>query len=560
MGALSSINNDRFATQIIAHLVKQGVRRVCLSPGSRSSPLSAAAAREPLLEKLVHFDERSMAFHAYGYAKGSKTPVAVITTSGSATGNLLPAIMEASYDHVPLIILTADRPHELRDCQANQTCDQVKMFGNFVRWYAEIPAAEPELSDEWLGTTIAQAVFRSMLPPHGPVHLNCQFREPFFSGDLSPISTSTHYEPCHTVIASTTLQAWADRLSSLKKGVIVAGSMPSSAENASIFQLAEKLDWPVIPDLMSGLRSQTSHKSSIPYFVDLLKSASNLDPDCILHLGDRLISKPLQTWIAGRKPSTYLMVANHPLRSDPSHRITHRVMTDPSLFCEQLLPFLSPQSSWLDEWKCASTAIEEHVNRVVEPFSEPGLIRYLHHHLPPHYAIYFSNSMPIRDADRLFFPPLQQGPIFGQRGLSGIDGNIGVAIGLAEGAGLPLVAVLGDLAALHDLNSLAQLRSSKVPVIFIVINNGGGGIFSFLPLSNQKDIFEEYIAGSHNWNFAKAAEMFQVPYAPLTNFERLRSALLEEKTMLFEFTSDRKQNVAIHNAMELKEALQWQHS
>ena len=137
--------NDRFASQIMTHLVSQGVRKVCISPGSRSSALAAAAAREPQLEKFVHFDERAMAFHAYGFAKGSRSPVAVITTSGSAVGNIFPAVMEASHDHVPLILLTADRPTELRDCMANQTCDQVGIFGNYVRWAAEIPASEPGL-------------------------------------------------------------------------------------------------------------------------------------------------------------------------------------------------------------------------------------------------------------------------------------------------------------------------------------------------------------------------------------------------------------------------------
>lgn len=544
--------NDRFATQIVSHLVNHGVRKICLSPGSRSSLLAAAAAREMRLEKFVHFDERAMAFHAYGYAKGSKAPVAIITTSGSAAGNIFPAVMEASHDHVPLIILTADRPTELRDCMANQTCDQVKLFGNYVRWYAEIPAAEPQLSDEWLGTTIAQAVFRSMLPPHGPVHLNCQFREPYFSGENFAAYTSTHYEPAHSTIANTTLHKWAEKLSGHKKGVIIAGHMPPSRKHGAIFSLAEKLDWPVIPDLMSGLRSETSHSSVIPYYVDLLKSIKDLNPDCILHLGDRVISRPLLKWLAESKPSTYLMVADHPLRHDPSHKVTHRIMTDPALFCEQLLPLIHSQIAWLSEWKVLSHLIEGHLDESIAPFSEPGLIRYLHHHIPSHFALYFSNSMPIRDADRLFFPRLHRGPIFGQRGLSGIDGNIATALGLAEGTGRPLVAVLGDQAALHDLNSLAAVKRSKVPVIFVVINNSGGGIFSFLPLKEQKDIFEDYIAGAHEWKFACAAEMFHIPYTALTNLEELHRALREEKTALLEFTSDRAQNVLIHEAMDQK--------
>lgn len=547
--------NNRFASQIIEHLVFHGVRKICLSPGSRSTLLAVAAANEPRLEKLIHFDERGMAFHAYGYAKATKSPVAIITTSGSAVGNILPAIMEASHDHVPLIILTADRPMELQDTMANQACDQVKIFGNYVRWFAQIPAAEPQLSDEWLGSTIAHAVFRSTLAPAGPVHLNCQFREPFFSEERFTAPASTHYEMPHAMIASASLKKWAETLANHKKGVIIAGAMPHSKKQSAILSLAEKLDWPVIPDLMSGLRSELTHPCLIHYFIDLLKSASNLEPDCILHLGDRVISRPLHAWIANAKPSTYLMVADHPLRHDPWLKVTHRVTTDPSLFCEQLLPLIQPQASWFGDWKALSHLIEGHLEGAILPFSEPGLIRYLHHNIPSHYAIYFSNSMPIRDADRLFFPRLHRGPIYGQRGLSGIDGNIATAIGLAEGTGRPLVAILGDLAALHDLNSLSQVRKSKIPVIFIVVNNRGGGIFSFLPRRDQKEILEEYFAGAHEWKFRHAAEMFQIPYTPLTDFDEmplLHKALREEKTTLLEFTSNREENVRAHTLIDQK--------
>lgn len=549
---MNSHTNDRFATQIISHLVQHGVRKVCLSPGSRSSLLAAAAAREPRLETFVHFDERSMAFHAYGYAKASKTPVAIITTSGSACGNIFPAIMEASHDHVPLIILTADRPSELQGCMSNQTCDQVKIFGSYVRWYCEIPASEPHLSDAWLGSTVAHAIFSAQCSPQGPVHINCQLREPFFSGQTFDAPVSTQYEPSHAVLSTTALHKWAERLSSHKKGVIIAGHMPQAKQHDPIFKLAEKLDWPVISDLMSGLRSGSSHPTQIPYFIDLLKSATDLNPDCILHIGDRLISKPLQSWIAAAKPSTYVMVADHPLRSDPSHLITHRITTNPVFFCEQISPLLHLQTSWLSQWQSLSHLIEGHLDDAIDPFSEPGLTRYLHHHIPSHYALYFSNSMPVRDADRLFFPKHHRGPIYGQRGLSGIDGNIATAIGLAEGCGRPLLAVLGDLATLYDLNALAQLRRSKVPIIFLIVNNSGGGIFSFLPIKEERDVFEEYVAAAHPWNFSKAAEMFHIPYHHLTSLDGLHKALRDEKTMILELPSNREQNVLAHEKLDQK--------
>lgn len=534
--------NDRLAQQIISHLANLGVRRICLSPGSRSSPLAVAAAREPRVEKLIHFDERGMAFHAYGYAKGSKTPVAVITSSGSAAGNLFPAVMEASHDRVPLIILTADRPAELQDCMANQACDQVKLFGTYVRWFAEIPAAEPELSDAWLGSTIAHAVFRATEAPQGPVHLNCQFREPFSSGMVFDTTPSTQYEHSHPVIASSTLQKWAEKLSSFQKGIIIGGSMPSSRKNGAIFSLAEKLDWPLLPDLMSGLRL-SPHFTMLPYYEELTQS---MQPDCILHLGDRTVPKSLPS------STTYLLVADHPFRCDPHHKVTHRIMTDPHIFCEQILPLLHSRVSWLAEWKKLSHLLEDTLDSIIPSASEPGLVRYLSHHLPSHFALYFANSMPVRDASRFFFPKAHRGPIFGQRGLSGIDGNIAAAIGLAEGTGRPLLAVIGDQATLHDLNSLAQIRHSKIPIILLIVNNGGGGIFSFLPAAKEKDVFEDVFAGAHTWNFSKAAEMFKLPYASISNPAEMQKALRNEKTMVIEFTSNRENNLLIHQNIHNK--------
>lgn len=536
---------SRFASQIISQLVFQGVRRICLSPGSRSSPLAAAAARESRLEKLIHFDERSMAFHAYGYAKASRTPVAIITTSGSATGNLLPAVMEAFHDHVPLILLTADRPSELYGCMANQTCDQVKLFGNYVRYFAQIPAAEPNLPDAWLRAVVAEAVFQARESPAGPVHLNCQFREPFSFKEKFELQTGTTYEDAHQTISKETAQKWAERLSFYRKGIILAGAM-SPSDHASIFALAEKLDWPILPDLMSGLR--VDHPNAISYYTDILKLYPDLQPDCVLHLGDRLVTCP------SFNPETYVMVAGHKERCDHRHLVTHRLSLCPSVFCRELLPFISSQTSWLSDWKALSHCIEKNLN--IPHFSEPGIIRYLHTHLPSHFSIYFSNSMPVRDATRFFFPPDRR--IFCQRGLSGIDGNIAAAIGLAEGARTPLVAVLGDQAALHDINALAQLQQSKVPIILLVINNGGGGIFSFLPIAEQKDIFETYQAGAHNWEFSKAAELFRVPYLKMTSMEELGEALGEEQTILIEFPSNREENVRVHREIDrnLKQVLE----
>lgn len=538
--------NERFAKLIVDHLVEHGVRRFCISPGSRSTPLTYAIAQDDRVYPLVHFDERGMAFHAFGYAKSAKAPVALLVTSGTAVANLFPAIMEASHEGVPLIILTADRPPELRDTGSNQACDQVKIFSEYVRWQCDLPCPDPALPDGFIGSTIAQAVYRATHPPKGPVHLNCMFREPFFTNPPLVVRGSCHYEPSHTTLSTHTIELWAKRLSTADRGVIIVGALNSTRSLKSIYTLAEHLHWPILPDILSGMRSDGVQHNIVPYYDAILKTASDLQPDLILHFGDRLVSKTTTNWIQKSSPRLYAMVADHPFRHDPCHNLTHRLQCDPTLFCEQLLPFISRRGSWLDIWKNYSDNIENQINAIAGNLSEPGLVRFLHYHLPAHWALFLANSMPIRDADQFFFPRFFRGPIFGKRGLSGIDGNIATSIGIAEGSQRPTLAVLGDLATLHDINSLAQLQKVKHPVVFLVINNKGGGIFSFLPVTEKKEIFEEYFAAAHHFSFEHAAHMFQIPYYSLQDTNLLSRVLKEEKSCLIEMTTNRAENLALH--------------
>lgn len=541
---------DRFAQQIIYHLVEHGVRRLCLSPGSRSTPLAYAASQEERLEKMIHFDERGAAFHAYGYAKGSNTPTAILVTSGTALGNLLPAIMEASLDQIPLIILTADRPPELKDCGANQTCDQVKIFSDYVRWFHEIPCPDLAIPEGYIGSTIAEAIYRATHTPKGPVHLNCLFREPFLSSQQAPLMSKIYQESCSSSFSTTALSHWTKKLIQHEKGVIILGSSPTVRCLKSIFALAEHLDWPILPDILSGIRTEGVHPTTISYYEFILKFGFDLQVECILHLGDRLVSKTLETWIEKQPFHYYLLVANHPYRHDPHHVLTHRICGDPSLFCEQLLPYLPRRISWLNRWKAFSQVVEGHIDEYIPLASEPGLIRFLHHHLPPHFVLFFGNSMPIRDADVFFFPRFHRAPLFGKRGVSGIDGNIATIIGIAEGTSRPVVAVLGDLSTLHDLNSFAQIRNCKIPIIFIIINNQGGGIFSFLPIAHQTEFSEKYMADAHLWDFEYAAKMFQIPYLSITSPKQINNSLREEKTIIIEFKTNRSENFLIHKNIE----------
>jgi 2-succinyl-5-enolpyruvyl-6-hydroxy-3-cyclohexene-1-carboxylate synthase len=544
--------NDYFAKQIVHQLAELGIRRVFIAPGSRSTPLAYHFAQDERIEKVVHFDERGLGYNAYGFAKGSKTPVVIVVTSGTAVANLFPSVIEAFYEEVPLIILTADRPVELRDCGASQTIDQVKFFGTHVKWYFEVPCADPAMPAGFIGTTIGQAVGKAMESPRGPVHLNCLFREPFFSNQEIETTAPVHFEPSQRTLTSSSIEQWGKKLSSCERGVIVAGTLHSSRSLKPIFALAEQLDWPILPDITSNLRSEGHHSHVIPYYDMVLRIAPHFKPDCILHLGDRLVSKTQLQWIGKSAAPLHAVVADHLQRSDTTHTMTHHIPIDPTLFCEQLLPFVPRRVSWLQHWTALSEVIEGHLDELIPSTSEPGLIRFLHHHLPPHYSLFFANSMPAHDANQLFFPRFHRAPIYCKRGTIGIDGNLAAIAGIAEGTKRPILAVVGDQTALHDLNSLSLLQKSKVPVILVIVNNQGGGIFSFLPIAEKKDVFEQCWGAPHAWNFQEAAKMFHLPYVSLTDASLLTKYLREEKTMVIELHTHRQENFLLHKAIEEK--------
>jgi 2-succinyl-5-enolpyruvyl-6-hydroxy-3-cyclohexene-1-carboxylate synthase len=556
--------NERWCAILIDQLVRLGVDYFCIGPGSRSTPLVVSIAEHPSVKTMVHFDERGLAFHALGVARGTQKPVVIIATSGTAVGNLYPAVMEASLARIPLLLLTADRPPELRDCGANQTLDQVNIFGRYLRWEADLPCPTEKLPFEhYLRSTLSQAVFRARTSPQGPVQLNCMFREPFFSSSEEELKSfdPTIYEPCRNDPEPSRVAAWAATLSSIEKGIIIVGMLPSASSFASLFAVAEKLNWPIFPDILSGMRSSPSSSHVIAHYDLILKSISHLQPEAILHLGDRFVSKTLLEWIDRVHPKLYFSSSDHPFRQDPKHKVTHRFPCDPLLLCEKLLPLLlaSSSSTWLNEWHMLSQIVRKTLP-TFHPLTEPGLISSLLQ-LPSEWALFLANSMPIRDADLFFFPEEEKGPIFGNRGVSGIDGNIATAIGFAHGSRRPAVALLGDQAALHDINSLALLKKSSVPVIFLIVNNGGGGIFSFLPIAQKKKIMEEYFAAAHNFSFEGAAEMFQIPYFCPSSSEQWNeiwhNSLEEKQSCIIEVITDRQENYLYHQSLyhQLKEQL-----
>jgi len=534
-GNLTSI----WGKTIIDQLIAQGVSYFCLSPGSRSTTLALAVAEHPGATSFVHFDERGTAFHALGYAKATGKPAAMIVTSGTALGNLMPAIMEARYAHVPMILLTSDRPVELRDVTANQTCDQLKIFSDYVNYFFDLPSPSTSLPQNFLATTIAQMVNRSMYPIKGPVQLNCPFPEPFFD-EISPkplSMTTTSYTLPEAHISKENVEHWAKTLGEIEKGIIIIGANGSCP---AVDRLSEKLGWPIFADINSSHRHLASPRS-IPYYHHILKSLPDLKADAILHFGDAYVSKVLLQWSAQQK--RVIHVACHPKRVDPLHCVTDRIVCDTEHFCSSVADHLKAKQGWFDEWlemsKMATPVFENH------RLTEPAVIKELDKIDSP---LFFANSMPIRDAEMFLFPKTPRGPIFANRGLSGIDGNIATCAGIAHQ--MPLIGVIGDQTFLHDLNSLAQLWKTKYPVKLIVINNGGGGIFSFLSIGERKELLDTYFAAAHELKFEKAAELFDLPYENPKTTEELGAVLRKEGSCLIEVHTHRDENLALHKQID----------
>ena len=562
--------NELWAKYIIDELIHHGVRYFCISPGSRSTPITVAIAENPKASSMIHFDERGMSFHALGYAKATNSPVALIVTSGTAVGNIFPAIMEASLDRVPLIILTADRPPELRDTGANQTAEQVKIYQDYVRWHIDLPCPTAKIGMNFLGTTIAEAIVKAMSQPRGPVHLNCMFREPPFSmgtyqGDRLDKKAHTLLFEGKKILIDEEIEQIAERLSAYEKGVILVGCLQSDVSLDSIYRLSEILQWPIFPDILSEMRREGSQDGVIPYYDLILKSiGSNEDfiPDAILQFGDRFVSKRLLEWIVLSKPKVYIQLVSHNSRKDPTHSITHRISCDLSDTCEKLSLELWEKNSsdWLDFWKNLNESTENGLFfffKEKNNLSEPYLFHSLSTFLTTSHPLFIGSSMPIRDGDSFLCPKEKIATIWGNRGLSGIDGNIATAIGIAKGLGMPLIAIIGDLTFLHDLTSLALVKQISQPIHFIVINNDGGGIFHFLPILKNKPSLEPFFTSPHSLDLKHAAPLFGLNYENPKSITDLKEILKRPSSTLIEIHTNKTANLKLHEEItsHIKEIL-----
>ena len=567
--------NSLWANLIIEELLRNQINYFCLSPGSRSTLLASAVAVNKRAHSLMHLDERGTAYYALGYARATGRPAVLISTSGTAVANYMPAVVEASMDMVPMILLTADRPPELRQSFANQTVDQVKIFGDYVRWQFDLPCPDENIPSEFVLTTIDQAIYRSIRTPAGPVHLNCMFREPLVPED--PIEDRgmysshvrswckseqpyTRYESAPGFIDADQLTELASALNDTRSGLLIVGGLKNEVERQSVLCLSEKLGWPALPDISSGLRLGPKCENIIPYYEHILSHglAISIKGPMVLHVGGRLTSKRLLKFLESSPLEGYIMVADHPFRHDPIHRVTTRIEVDIAHLCESLLPLLShgQDHEFLEGFKTATRVVDEVLEDLIgsdTPFSEPACARLISKYISGDTGLFLASSMPIRDMDMFADVKGPAVPVACNRGASGIDGTIASAAGFATGLRRPVTLLIGDLAFLHDLNSLAMLKSLSHPLVIVVINNNGGGIFSFLPIAEHKAIFEPYFSTPHNLTFENAARMFGFDYhAPETTDSFVlcyQSAQSKGRSTIIEVKSDRSENYKIHQAI-----------
>jgi 2-succinyl-5-enolpyruvyl-6-hydroxy-3-cyclohexene-1-carboxylate synthase len=496
----------------------------------------------------THYDERGMAFAALGWAMATGRPAVCVTTSGSAVANLLPACVEAFHSNVPLIFLTADRPPELRGTGANQTIHQPGLFGSFVRYAVDLPCAQDAGALSRLSDVLSEVVAIAMGPQSGPVHLNVPIREPLLESGVAAVDEEIEFSRVANSFpfdwpSDFDFQRFADG-----RGVVVIGRLPLGEQNqvGAILDLAKNLGWLVLADAASGARLRPG---IIRHADWILQRHDVPPPERVLHFGGALVSKRIGKWLSACRGADCLQVRMFPERLDPweQHPVFIRVGIQP--FCESVNSFALPMASdtWIESWRRADVAVGAAIEAELsqeDAISEPAILRGLADVAAgTGWPVFLGNSMPIRDFDSCVAALSKDVVnIFANRGASGIDGNIATVAGLAMGCASPLLAVMGDLAALHDLNSLPLLQG--LPVTLVVINNGGGGIFRFLPI----DVEERLLETPHVWEFRGAAQQFGMEYHQVASLSELRTLLAERHSAprILECHTDRAENHALH--------------
>lgn len=539
-----------YADTLVGALASAGLRHACIAPGSRSTPLTLAFATHPKIRVWRHLDERSAGFFALGMALALETPVALLCTSGTAGANFFPAIVEARMSGVPLLVLTADRPPELRHSGANQTIDQVKLYGDQVLWSVDLPLPEsdpPPVALRNLRTLAARALATAGGLRPGPVHLNAPFRKPFEPVDSEQWSVDGERRPAdgdlsskavpvmgrgQLVLAERQIAALAAFITEHPRGLIVCGPRcPGGDFPAAVVALSHAAGYPILADPLSGVRFG-------PWLAETVVSGGYENylagdgpgwepPQVIVRFGAVPTSKALNTYLERVAPEHQLHIRSSGVWADDSHRVTRFLQADEALTCRLLAAQLRPRpdQSWPARVRATERATWQALAEELHAhFFDGAVVADVVESLPPDSLLFVGNSLAVRHLDQFARPSTKPVHAFANRGASGIDGNTSTALGLAAATGRPVVLVVGDITFYHDLNGLLPLRHQDLKLTVVLLNNGGGGIFHRLPVAAFDPPFTDLFLTPHGLNFSPAAEMYGLAYAVATERPAFREA------------------------------------
>ena len=546
-------------------LARCGMREACTSPGSRSSPLVLALVREPRLRCFSHIDERCAGFFAVGAAKLGGRPVAITCTSGTAAANLAPAVIEAFQARVPLVVLTADRPPELREVGAGQTIDQIGLYGSAAKWFFEVGTHEATPATmRWMRALACRAFWTALDGRPGPVHLNFALREPLIApAELGPDPQPGRSGGRPWALRSTPGEdaAAAGRALAVvardaHRPVVVAGrAEPGLPQVAAA---CERLGWPLLADPLGGARRGGA---AIAHYDALLRCegfAAQRRPDLVVRCGDLPTSKALRAWLHDlAEDVAQLSFDPHGAWQDPGASL-HVVLEADAARTLSSAATQTPTADpdWLGAWRAADERAAAAIDAGLagEALSEPLVARTLVADLPPGATLFVASSMPVRDIES-FAPVRADAPrVLCNRGANGIDGTISSAFGAAAVATGPVVLLIGDVALAHDIGGLLAARRLGLALTIVLLDNDGGGIFEFLPIAGARDAFEEHVATPHGLDFAHAAALYGCGYADVADRAGLRraldAALAGGATTIIRVAGGRSENVALHRALQ----------
>ena len=547
-----------WAHTLVEVLVHCGLTDVCISPGSRSTPLTLAFDAHPGINVYLHQDERSASFFGLGMAMALDRPVALLCTSGTAGANYYPAVIEAYMSEVPLLVLTTDRPPELRHSGANQTIDQIRLFGQHVLWSVDAPLPEkdaPDLVLRSLRTLAARAYALADGLRKGPVHLNFPFRKPLEPSDAARPTLAT--EGGFTKIGRGNLLATAAQIAQLgetisrhETGLIVCGPRcPAGEFGTAVTELALRCGFPILADPLSGVRFG-KHTARAPvcgaYETFLAQPGTLPFPSLILHFGASPTSNRLNDFLARCDAAQHVHVRQSGSWSDANHRTSFFLQANPLELCRSLLAVvpLRDRTEWLLRWTKLERAVWDAIDRtMVKMDFDAAAVTALFDRLPDNSLFFAGNSLPIRHIDQFARPSERNIHVYANRGASGIDGNISTGLGLALASGQETTILVGDITFYHDSNGLLGLRHlERQDLRIVVLNNDGGGIFQRLPISGYDPPFSELFRASHGLSLSGFAELYGLAHWALTGTAEFQTLLdrhaASDRNMLIEIKSD----------------------